>query len=208
MIGGIMQNNITVLSELIANGKISEAKSFIEKCPDKSYNTHYARAYRAVLLVETAVCLMNNVNNFYCDTQEITEELFKCPEQMSAPDIIDFLWEKIKKANLGSAFELYKKAVWYINENITSKQLSAETCAYALGETSVVLTRLFQKYGNITPSEYILRKRINIALSSLKATNGNVNYSANEAGFSSVGTFIRVFKRMLGTTPGKYRFMK
>ena len=98
--------------------------------------------------------------------------------------------------------------MWYINENITSKQLSAETCAYALGVTSVLLTRLFQKYGNITPSEYILRKRINIALSSLKATNGNVNYSANEAGFSSVGTFIRVFKRMLGTTPGKYRFMK
>lgn len=203
-----MENNIVILSELIANGRISEAKSFVDKCREKSHNIEYVRAYKAVLLVETADHLMKSINNFYCDTKEITEEIFKRPAHSFAPDVIDFLWMKIKKANLENTFELYKKAVWYINENITSKQLSLESCADALRVSSVSITRLFQKHSAVTPSEYILRKRINIALCCLKATNGNVNYSANEAGFSSVGTFIRVFKRMLGTTPGKYKFMK
>ena len=203
-----MENNISILSELIASGRISEAKGFVDKCASKSHNIEYIRAYTAVLLAEVADYLMKSINNFYCDTEAIIEDIFKRPANSFAPDVIDFLWAKVKKANLESGYELYKKAVWYINENITSKQLSAESCADSLGESRVVLTRLFQKYGCITPSEYILRKRINIALECLKSTNGNVKYSANEAGFSSEGTFIRVFKRMLGTTPGKYRFMK
>lgn len=203
-----MQNNIAILSELIKSGRISEAKSFVENCAGKNYKDEYVRCYKAVMLVETVDYLMENIRNFYCDSEEIIEEIFKRPAQSFAPDVIDLLYLKVKKANLENSYELYKKAVWYINENITSKQLSAESCAYTLGESATVLTRLFQKYGCITPSEYILRKRINIALSCLKETNGNVNYSANEAGFSSVGTFIRTFKRLLGTTPGKYMFMK
>ena len=180
----------------------------MERCQDKSRNIHYISAYRAVLLVETADHLMKTIGNFYCDIEELTEKISERPAHLVASDVVDFLWVKVKKANHKSAFELYKKAVWYINENLTSKQLSLESCADALGESSVTLIRLFQKYAAVTPSEYILRKRINIALSCLKDTNGNVNYSADAAGYSSVGTFIRVFKRMLGTTPGKYKFMK
>lgn len=203
-----MQNNIATLSCLIADGKITEAISFAENCMDKTQNNEYVHCYKVVLLTETVDYLMKSIKNFYCDKEEIIEEIFKRPAHSFAPDVIDLLYQKIKKANLEHNYELYKKAVWYINENITSKQLSAESCADNLGESRVVLTRLFQKYGGITPSEYILRKRINIALGCLRNTSGNVAFCASEAGFSSVGTFIRVFKRLLGTTPGKYLFMK
>lgn len=65
------------------------------------------------------------------------------------------------------------------------------------------LERYFKRYLNITPSEYIKRKRLSVAMKLLK-NNTPVSQVASQCGFSDASNFIQVFKRTFGKTPYQY----
>ena len=95
-----------------------------------------------------------------------------------------------------------KTAIDYINRNF-NQSLSLETIAKNSYVSVNQLCRLFNKYCGTTVSKYIASRRITEAKKML--TSGkNVTDTAILCGFEDYANFIRVFKKHVGVTPGKY----
>lgn len=67
------------------------------------------------------------------------------------------------------------------------------------------LSRSFKKHTGFSPMEYLVRRRLHVAMLDLRNSNDKISYVAMDAGFGDVSLFNRLFKRHLGMTPGQYR---
>ena len=65
--------------------------------------------------------------------------------------------------------------------------------------------RLFRKYTGVSVYEYLTNYRLNKSKLLLKETNLTVYQIAFEVGFNNVNNYIRDFKKVVGTTPLKFR---
>ncbi len=65
--------------------------------------------------------------------------------------------------------------------------------------------RIFRQYLHYSPMEYVQRKRIFAAAKQLADTDGSVTDIALGCGFSNSSYFCKLFKALMGSTPGKYR---
>lgn len=95
-----------------------------------------------------------------------------------------------------------KKAIDYINKNF-SQRLTLETIAQHSYISVNQLCRLFNKYCGTTVAKYIASRRITEA-KKLLASGKSVTDTAILCGFEDYANFIRVFKKHVGVTPGKY----
>lgn len=95
-----------------------------------------------------------------------------------------------------------KNAIEYINKNF-SQHLSLETIAQNSYISVNQLCRLFNKYCGTTVAKYITSRRITEA-KKLLASGKSVTDTAILCGFDDYANFIRVFKKHVGVTPGKY----
>jgi len=95
-----------------------------------------------------------------------------------------------------------KNAIDYINNNF-SQHLSLETIAQNSYISVNQLCRLFNKYCGTTVAKYISSRRITEA-KKLLASGRSVTDTALLCGFEDYANFIRVFKKHVGVTPGKY----
>jgi LacI family transcriptional regulator len=77
-----------------------------------------------------------------------------------------------------------------------------------LPSTKATLNKHFSKALNTTPSEYILRRRIEFAADLLRAGDHSVEAVAEKCGFSSRHYFGLTFKNMTGLTPGSLLFQR
>lgn len=102
--------------------------------------------------------------------------------------------------------ESMKKAIDYINSNF-SQPLSLQQIAQNAYVSVNQLCRLFNKYCGTTVSKYITSRRITEAKKML-SSGKNVTDTAILCGFEDYANFIRVFKKHVGTTPGKYNAKK
>jgi AraC-like DNA-binding protein len=97
-----------------------------------------------------------------------------------------------------------KKAVAIIessfNQPIDLDSLSREICI-----SKFHLSKLFKKYTNFSPYEYLIKYRINYAKNLLKNTNIPIHAISLEIGFESVSHFIKIFHQYEETTPLKFR---
>ncbi len=111
-----------------------------------------------------------------------------------------FLQQSNSEKTIGS--EAIKKAIDYINSNF-SQPLSLEKIAQHSYVSVNQLCRLFNKYCGTTVSKYITSLRITEA-KKLLSSGKNVTDTAMLCGFEDYANFIRVFKKHVGVTPGKY----
>lgn len=95
-----------------------------------------------------------------------------------------------------------KNAIDYINKNF-NQPLSLDKIAQNSYVSVNQLCRLFNKYCGTTVSKYITSLRITEA-KKLLASGKNVTDTAVLCGFEDYANFIRVFKKHVGVTPGKY----
>ena len=65
--------------------------------------------------------------------------------------------------------------------------------------------RLFKRYSGFSPYEYVLNYRIHDSKRLLKESDLSVKEIAYQVGFNDVNNYIREFKKLVGTTPVKYR---
>lgn len=97
-----------------------------------------------------------------------------------------------------------RKTVDYIISNLGQK-LTAEKIAGMLGYNRSYLHTLFKEEMKICIHEYITAKRIDTAKSMLRSSAIPIVRISQELGFSSQSHFCKVFKKVTGTTPQKYR---
>lgn len=99
---------------------------------------------------------------------------------------------------------LVKKAIAYLNKNARS-QISRWQIAEAVNISEDYLTRIFHKEIGLSPSEYLNRYRIQLAIEELKLTGSTINEVAFNTGFQDQAYFCRVFKKIKGFSPGNIR---
>lgn len=66
-------------------------------------------------------------------------------------------------------------------------------------------TRVFKSLKGVSPSEFVMRARINRACAMLSVSSLSISEIAEESGYSSVNFFCRQFKKQTGRTPLQYR---
>lgn len=65
--------------------------------------------------------------------------------------------------------------------------------------------RSFREAFDETPHRYLQRRRIERAMARLRETDRSVTEICLEVGFTSLGTFSRTFREVVGATPSDYR---
>lgn len=110
--------------------------------------------------------------------------------------------EHSESQEIGIDNDAIKKAIDHINNNFNT-DLSLEKIAANSYVSVNQLCRLFNKYCGTTVAKYIVSKRITEA-KKLLASGKSVTETALLCGFEDYSNFIRVFKKHVGITPGKY----
>lgn len=91
----------------------------------------------------------------------------------------------------------------YINENLDG-DLSLRELEEKFYIDRYYLSRLFKKSTGSSLHEYIIYKRLSKA-KQLLGEGANVTEAAMMSGFHDYSNFIRMFKRVVGTSPGRYK---
>lgn len=91
----------------------------------------------------------------------------------------------------------------YINENLDG-DLSLRELEEKFYIDRYYLSRLFKKSTGSSLHEYIIYKRLSKA-KQLLGDGANVTDAAMMSGFHDYSNFIRMFKRVVGTSPGRYK---
>ncbi|MFA6844541.1 MAG: AraC family transcriptional regulator [Sphaerochaetaceae bacterium] len=101
---------------------------------------------------------------------------------------------------------LYNVIISYIQKNYLDKMMSVALIADDRGLSLPTLSRLFNKYNGELISDYIVRCRLTQA-KKLLHENLSLEVVADQCGFGSLRTFMRVFKNSEQMTPGQYEAM-
>ncbi len=92
----------------------------------------------------------------------------------------------------------------YINTNI-DKKIDIDELAKLTQWKRHHFTRLFTKYLNVSPYQYILNRKVEKAQSFLANTCVPINELAIDLGFKSYSNFCTAFKKITDDTPENYR---
>ncbi|ETT41835.1 AraC family transcriptional regulator [Paenibacillus sp. FSL H7-689] len=85
------------------------------------------------------------------------------------------------------------------------RELSLEACAAELNFHPVYLSRVFKKEAGVNFTEYLAEYRMEKAKTWLQTTNLKISEIAEKLNYTNPTAFIRTFRKITGTTPGKYR---
>ncbi len=113
-----------------------------------------------------------------------------------------FLIRATKEGTQKCENETIRSTISYINAHF-SEPLTLELLAKNAFVSVNQLCKIFKNYFGTTVAKYIVSKRISEA-KKLLASGKNVSDTALLCGFSDYANFIRVFKKFVGTSPGKY----
>jgi AraC-like DNA-binding protein len=113
----------------------------------------------------------------------------------------------IENSRTSAAFYTYQSSREVIQKNfMTFKSLEqiAEECHI----DSAYLCRLFKRFDNRSPYQYLMRMKMNLAAQKLQLPNSSVKEIAFELGFSDAFHFSRVFKRIFGISPRTFKNLR
>jgi AraC family transcriptional regulator len=85
------------------------------------------------------------------------------------------------------------------------ERIELRTIAAALGVTPMQLSREYHRHFGESPGETMRALRVHWAADRLARTHESLARIAHQAGFTDQSHFCRVFKRLMGETPGGYR---
>ena len=100
-----------------------------------------------------------------------------------------------------------REAIRYIHKNYKSKITQIDT-SHAAGLSPAYFSKLFKLEMNTTFTEYLSYKRVEEAKGLLLSTGMSLGDVAFECGFEDQSYFTKVFTRLVGTSPSKYRQTK
>ncbi len=106
--------------------------------------------------------------------------------------------------NVSSKASNFIPVLEYINKNLATPISNADLCKImCLSET--YFSNLFTQQFGISPKQYVLQKRVSAAAKALLETDKTVKEIAMSLGYDNEMYFNRIFHKITGTPPGKYR---
>ncbi len=88
-----------------------------------------------------------------------------------------------------------------------SEDLNLDDAANMCGFSKFYFSRMFKQFANISFYKYVNQKRIAKAAELLITPENSITDVALNCGFSSLSSFIRMFKIIKGCTPTEFRNM-
>lgn len=101
--------------------------------------------------------------------------------------------------------DICARAKNYIEHNYQDSQLSLAELSKKFGLTPSYFSKMYKDKYQISIPDYINMTRLNKAKELLRDTSQSIQSIASAVGFLESSTFIRMFKKMEGMTPGVYR---
>ena len=137
------------------------------------------------------VAIDNLLKNENCDHIGSLNALFSVLNSIkdeSKPETIDFV----------------KKAIIYI-ENNYFEAFNVSKYAKQIGISRAHFTTIFTKRVGMAPYDYLIKTRIEASVRYLKENKLSISQIAYKVGFSSLDRFGKMFKKITGKSPKKYR---
>lgn len=94
--------------------------------------------------------------------------------------------------------------IQYIKANLRHK-IDIKTLADQACMSRASFFKKFKEAMGLTPAQYILKSRIELAQEELKSTNTSVSKACYSSGFENVSHFTKSFKQEVGMTPKKWQ---
>lgn len=85
------------------------------------------------------------------------------------------------------------------------KNWTVDRLAKEAGLSRTAYAERFRQYTAITPMQYATHWRMRIACAQMASSKASVEQIAENIGYQSVAAFSRVFKKVIGMSPGEYR---
>jgi len=131
-----------------------------------------------------------------------------CDEMATLGNLLLFISNLVKifginERSFKNGFEYVEKALRFIEHNFSSF-INVDDIAASAGISRSHLYRLFMQSIQMSPNEYLITYRINVACTLMRTNGLTVCEAANSCGFSDQLYFSRVFKRLKGVPPSKY----
>ncbi len=124
-------------------------------------------------------------------------------------ELISGICDKINKETQAtkdnSTASLAQKIKTYIDQHYTDPDLSANMVAQEFHISAPYISKLFKSIQPEGFVNYINTLRIEKAKELLRCTSKKIEDISTETGFLNTTSFIRLFKKTVGTTPGSYR---
>ena len=96
------------------------------------------------------------------------------------------------------------KGMQYIKDHLT-EDLRLDDLALVANMSTSYFSHIFKTVNRISPLDYIIRKRIDMAMSELQQTNKSILEIAYSCGFNNTANFNRAFRSKTGLVPSDYR---
>jgi AraC-like DNA-binding protein len=107
-----------------------------------------------------------------------------------------------------AAHSLAKRVSAYIEEAFADHSLSVSRIAERFHLHPTYMSNMFREKMGIGMLEYINKVRVSKSSELLVTTGLNINEISERVGYISTNTYIRIFKKITGVTPGQYRIME
>lgn len=101
--------------------------------------------------------------------------------------------------------ELIASVVQYIRKNYKEPDMSLNLLADTFHISAPYLSKIFKETTEMNFIDYLICTRLEAAKNSLVNTNMKINEIAEQVGYTSLPSFIKIFKKYTGKTPGEYR---
>ena len=135
-------------------------------------------------------------------------QIEKCTYLKQLSDLINLMQleycDSVNKLSLKNYSPTIRKAMEFIRINL-NHSLSLNSISKILYISSYELSRQFKKETGETITDYINKKRINVAVFILENENISITDISYMVGFNDVNYFTKVFKKLKGLTPSEYR---
>ncbi len=102
-------------------------------------------------------------------------------------------------------YQIYvEQAIAYIQQNIQSN-IKVNDIATYIGIDRSYLTNIFKQVTNVSPQEYLVAYRMEMAERLLADKDRKISDIANKVGYADPMTFSKMFKKYKGVSPKEYR---
>ena len=183
-------------------------KEFLLRCEAEKTTQKNLESYLKKILEISFPALENDkMVNLYLELEEYIsnsrtyEELFT-----SLSFLFEQVYEKsvLNTQNLAAPEKLVEEIQQYIQLNF-SQEININDIAGHFSITPAYLSRLFKKYSNTKPIEYLMNCRINLACKYFQESALSVREVAELCGYANQYYFSKVFKQVTSYSPSEYR---
>lgn len=205
------------LYNLLAAGAYKQARQVMDEIVDQLLSpgdlSLIMLRYRTFKLLDTLARVMHGlIPTASRETLEIiqTSRWLQCENQDELRSVLDGLFERMIEllqmddSRKGDQ-EFIERVVRLVGEMYASPELSVQTLAGRMGISQATLARGFKRNMNCGVLDYIHQYRIREAKKLMAQETYGVQEIAERTGFLNSVTFIRVFKKYEGITPGAFR---